>query len=219
MTDDTSGEDVTGDAGSRGEVSQGEPPKPISDVITSDGVRQRSETSATRAPNAPAPKPPSELERLLSLFKFIKLPKKNRKGYIILGVVLFLGLLVVWGMQPRKGSIRYGICLEFARTMLVYPFTLRPVSLYEAGPLVSLDYSYRDPFGNDKSERLDCVFGNGENGELVMNKATIIREKREKLDQDIVDKFSMTIPAVIEGKPDLVLPPSPGESLKSLKVD
>ena len=220
MNDDTSGgEDAAGDVGSRREASGGESSQSASGVIASDGVKQRSESSESRAPNEPAPKPPSELERLLALFKFIKIPKKNRKKYIFLGVALFFALIVYWGMQPRKGSIRYGVCLEFARTMLVYPFTLRPVSLYESGPLVSLDYSYRDPFGNDKSERLDCVFGNGANGELVMNKATIIREKREKMDKEIVEKFSRTIPAVIAGKPNLVLPPSPGESLQSLKVD
>lgn len=219
MIDDASEHDVTDSEAESSAAKGEEPKKPASGVIAGAGAKRRRKASEKRVPNEPAAKPPSELERLLGMFKFVAIPKKHRKKTIIIGVLLFFGLLVFWGIQPRKGSIRYGVCLEFARTMLTYPFTLRPISLYESGPLVSLDYSYRDPFGNDKSERLDCVFGNGPDGELIMTKATIIREKREKMDEDVVDAFSSTIPAVIAGKPNLVLPPSPGASLQSLKVD
>lgn len=165
-----------------------------------------------------ADKPPSDLERLLGALVIFKIFKKHKKKTIFFSVVLFLGFLIYWGIQPRTGSMRYGLCLEFARTMVRYPQTLQPVSVYEAGPIVSLDYSFRDPFGNFKSERLDCRFGNGANGELVLSKAILMRHKRLPVDQDKVDAFSRTLPAVIAGKPNLVLPVAPGESLESLKI-
>ena len=190
-------------------------------------VRQRAEAGPRKKRTGPAQDPgmkpeksetdkPSDIERLLSVFSIFR---KHKRKTIFFTVVLLLGYIIWWGIQPQTGSIRYGICKVFAKSMLRYPETMQPVTLYESGGTVSMDYNYRDPFGNFKSERLDCKFGKGQNGQLVMSSAVIIREKREPVDDEVVAKFSQTIPAVIEGGLDFVAPYSPGESLKSLKVD
>ena len=170
---------------------------------------------AAATDNTAPKKKPGELERL---FGFLKFFKKRKKMWMTIGGISFLALIIWWGVQPIKGPMEYGVCKVFASRLVKYPQTIRMVSAYINIPVISIVYSYIDPYGNYKSERLDCNFIYDDYGNFRMHSAVIIKNKREQVPQELVDQFNPTIPGVILAEPDLVMPGGVGETLRSLKT-
>lgn len=129
--------------------------------------------------------------------------KKYIKYVIGVAVVLFILLLVI-SCQPRQGSSIYGICSTFLELNTQYPHTLRYLDTETSRTAVRIYFTQVDAFGQLKQEMIECTFGPDEKGYLKMVRAA---RNRRPVDAELVEKFNMTLPAVMAGKPYLVLPP------------
>src|SRR5687768_12472027 len=94
--------------------------------------------------------PPAEGKR--------KKKKKSRLRYYIGIPTALLALLVLYGLMPIKGTIKYGICKVFVEKRTIYPSELRVVSLLERGNDVRMEYTYINEFGSVQLNTVTCVF-------------------------------------------------------------
>lgn len=131
--------------------------------------------------------------------------KRRKIQKMIAGGVLLLLVLFIWyGIQPFRGNMDYGICRTFAELRAGHPETMRIISYENYGSSWKIFYSYIGEYGEQKSNFIDCTFTNDPvRGHRIMKEVKINRIPVEK---ELLDRFNLSIPGVIAGKPDLVIP-------------
>jgi hypothetical protein len=81
---------------------------------------------------------------------------------------------------------------------------MRIISYENYGPAWKIFYSFTGQYGEQRSNYIDCVFARGPQGELMLREAKINREPIPKAKLDL---FNLSIPSVLAGGPNLVVPP------------
>ncbi|QQG36456.1 MAG: hypothetical protein HYS17_01295 [Micavibrio aeruginosavorus] len=141
-------------------------------------------------------KPPSKAQRI---------KRRRQQKKIAAGVILVMAFLIWFGFQPLKGDMDYGVCRTFAELRVANPSTMRILSYENYGEAWKIFYTFIGEYGEQRSNYIDCVF--------TVNPATGQRELREvkinrvKVGKEELKRFNLSIPAVIKGKPNLVIPP------------
>lgn len=130
--------------------------------------------------------------------------KKRRQQKIIAGIVFAILAFLIWfGAQPLRGNIDYGVCRTYAETQSVNPWTMRILSYENYGPAWRIFYSFTGEYGEQKSNVIDCIFTNDAAGNRILRDVKINRVAPPK---EQLDRYNMSIPGVIAGRPNLVIP-------------
>ena len=131
------------------------------------------------------------------------------------GRLLFV--VVIWlGLQPLKGNMDYGICRTFAELKSNGGATLRVVSYEHYGDVWKIFYSYTGPYGEQKSNFIDCTFMNDPNGKRVLREVKI---NRTEIPRSELKRFNLSIPGIIKANPDLIIPtPLEESNLQGLRM-
>ena len=129
--------------------------------------------------------------------------KLKQIGFGLLGGLLLVVLLSVYGCQPKKGSMAYGLCSTFLELNTVYPQTLNYIDLEGSRTAVRIYYTSIDPFGQYKQEMIECKFGPDEKMGMKM---TEVLKNRRPMDAELIKKFNMTLPTIMASDPYLVMP-------------
>lgn len=142
--------------------------------------------------------------------------KREKFMYIAGGVIGFILLLVWWGSQPLMGTMYYGICKVLAEQQLRYPHTLQVVSSDGYANKVRIFYTFFDPFGQYKMDRIECTFALTADGpqSYYLQAAKV---NKIDLDPEVLTHFNGSVPAILDNPPDLALPPAPSENLEELR--
>lgn len=136
--------------------------------------------------------------------------KKRRQQKMIAGGGLALVILaIIVGLQPLRATMDYGICRTLAELKSANPSTMKIISYENYGNAWKLFYTFTGPYGEQRSSFIDCVFTNDATGKRILREAKINRKLIEPPELEI---FNLSIPAIIAGKPDLVIPPPLEES-------
>ena len=131
--------------------------------------------------------------------------KKRRIQKSIAGGVLFMLIGLIWfGVQPLRGNMDYGICRTFAELQASSAATMRIISYEHYGDAWKIFYSYTGPYGEQKSNFIDCTFTTDPAGNRVMREAKINRTEVTKSELRL---FNLSIPGIIKAEPDLIIPP------------
>lgn len=129
--------------------------------------------------------------------------KVKQIGLGALGVVLIIILLSIYGCQPAKGSMAYGICSTFLELNTPYPHTLNYIDLEGSRTAVRIYFTSTDPFGQFKQEMIECKFGPDEKMGM---KVTEVFRNRRLVDPALVKKFNLTLPTIMASDPYVVMP-------------
>lgn len=133
-----------------------------------------------------------------------KLKRRRLKIRIVAGLILFLTVLIWYGMQPFKGDANYGICRTFAELRVAYPHTIKILSYENYGGAWKIFYSFIGEYGEQKSNYIDCTFTvNPANGQRELKEVKI---NRRSIPKEELRRFNLSIPGVLKGKPNLVVP-------------
>lgn len=141
--------------------------------------------------------------------------KKNRRYYLG-GAVAFVLLLVWWGTLPMRGTMHVGICRTFAELNVLYPKTMRLTWAERFDRSQRLYFLHIDGFGQDKTGFIECRFkhpfnsGNFELERVYINRRPVPAEE--------VERFNLSIPALLASELDLIIPPPPKGDLRSLRL-
>lgn len=138
-----------------------------------------------------------------------KKKQKQRRLAMIGGGVAFVLLIIWYGLQPIRASMHYGICRTYVELRLIYPNTLTPMEIYWFRDGFRIYYIFTNPFGEEQGELAECLF----NPDYTLREVSIDRRKEP---DEKVQAFNQTIPAIVAGKPDLVVPGGYGADLMSL---
>lgn len=120
------------------------------------------------------------------------------------GVFAIIVLVIAVGLQPLRATIDYGICRTLAELKSANPSTMKVISYENYGNAWKLFYTFTGPYGEQRSNFIDCVFTNDAAGNKILHEAKINRKQIEQSDLDI---FNLSIPAIIASNPDLEIPP------------
>jgi hypothetical protein len=131
------------------------------------------------------------------------------------GVLLLVIVLVVYAMQPKEGSMAYGICASFLELNIPYPHTVRHTDIEGSRTAVRIYFTHIDPFGEFKLQTIECKFGPDPNtGFRVtqiafdpnrINPAT--RQPVNLVDKKTIERFNMSLATIMASDPYRVLPP------------
>lgn len=131
--------------------------------------------------------------------------KKRKIQKMAVGGGLFLIIILVWfGMQPLQGNADYGICRTYAELKANNPDTMRIISYENYGRAWKIFYTFTGQYGEQRSNIIDCTFANDANGQIIVRD---IKINRISIGPEAVATFNKSIPAVLAGKPNLVIPP------------
>ena len=134
-------------------------------------------------------------------------PTYHRGKLFAAGFIVFLLLIIVVAMfscGPAQGTILYGICKTYLEQNVAYPETIRPANVEQYPMATRIYYTSIDPFGQYKMEQIECVYKVDAANNLQVEKILLNRREEE---QAKIDKFNISLSAIVEGKPDLTLPP------------
>jgi len=148
-------------------------------------------------------------------------PKKddgNNKIILFSGVggLLLIVVMSVYACLPKQGSILYGICSAYLNQSVDYPDTLRHSMVEQYPRAVRIYYTHIDPFGQYKLEMVECSFYMDPDKGIQVDE---ILQNRKEVDQEIVDKFNVSVGAIVAADPDLTLPPPMPHAIEGLKID
>lgn len=157
---------------------------------------------------AKKPSPPiiEKTEEELAL-ELKKKKKKSRRMKIGAGIFVFLFIFI--GMQPRMGSIQYGICKVFVELNEPYPSEIKILAVEDYTQVVRIYYSSIGISGEQKSNSIDCAFNVDEAGNVSPElKAVNINGKKpyEAEKPEYIKRFNMGVQAIVDNPPDLALP-------------
>lgn len=149
--------------------------------------------------------------------KISKKEKWKRRRRIALGVGVPLAIFIWWGFQPIKGTPEFGICRTIAEMQVKYPQTLKVTTTDEFDQSLRIFYTHIEPFGNERSEMIECVIRRDPVNGYRIERLFINRKPLG--DEKTIEAYNMAVPAILAGKPNLILPPPYKEDLASLKRD
>lgn len=168
------------------------------------------EHGAEPAPYVPPTKPSPydvPLDELLSDEANPLTPEDIKKlkqiGMGLIGAVLAVILLAIYGCQPQKASMAYGICSTFLEMNTPYPHTLKYIGLEGSKTAVRIYFTSTDPFGQYKQEMIECKFGPDKTTGM---KITEILRNRRQIDSKVVQDFNLVLPTIMASDPYLVMP-------------
>lgn len=133
---------------------------------------------------------------------------QKRKKLMLYGSIagaLLLVILMIYGCQPKKGSMAFGICSTFLELATPYPATLNYTQVEGSRTAVRIYFTSTDPFGMFRHEMIECTF---ESDPKTGMKVSKIQRNRRPVDQAQIQKFNGTLEAIIAGKPYLEMPPN-----------
>lgn len=158
------------------------------------------------------PKPPKPPKVPMS-------PQKKKKLYWG-GGLGFLGLVIMIGMVPMQGSMRYGICRTYVELSELYPEQIKFLSVEDGDP-VKIFYKKVDPFGADSVNAIECFFKRDSAGNFLdeISKIDINGKFRtyEAEKAENIKRFNTGIPAIIQNPPDLTLPDFSQDNISQYK--
>ncbi len=145
--------------------------------------------------------------------KFTRNEKLGMLGFFV-GLALLIFLIYAVATHREKGTIMFGVCKAFVEMTLTYPPTMHVSEVLQYPRAVRIFYNYTDPYGNMKSEAVECAFTNvaGRGAQ-----ATSILHNRKEISEERIKEFNKTISAIVNGEPDLILPRPLGYNLEDLK--
>ena len=135
--------------------------------------------------------------------------KRRLQKMIAGGVFVLIALIIATGLQPLRATMDYGICRTLAELKAANTSTMKIISYENYGNAWKLFYTFTGPYGEQRSNFIDCVFTNDSAGKRILREAKI---NRKTIEQPALDIFNLSIPAIIAGNPDLVIPPPLEES-------
>lgn len=155
-----------------------------------------------------------------------KLPFKQRmKRYALYGVIGIVALITLMVFFPYYGTMNYGICRTFVELQEPYPPSIQFTHAVDdtASNLVTIYYKRVDPFGLESLNVIQCVFKTDENGYALsppqLSKIDINGKKREYPQEakEIVENFNKGIPGIMDNPPDLIMPYTFMDDIKSYR--
>lgn len=144
--------------------------------------------------------------------------KRRRKiqKRIVWGGVAFLAFIIWYGLQPITTTIEYGICRTLAELKSTNHKTMTIISYENYGAAWKIFYTFTGPYGEQRSNYIDCVFTRDAQGRMIIKEARI---NRVPLPEEEVNRFNLSIPGIIAAGPSLVIPtPLDETDLKGLKT-
>lgn len=120
-------------------------------------------------------------------------------GALLLLCVMFL----LSGSDGRQGTILYGICSAFLEQQVTYPETINQTYVEQYPRAVRIYFTQTDAFGQYRLEMMECSFVKNPQNQIIMEKASL---NRQDISEGIIQKFNLSIPAIIASEPDLTLP-------------
>jgi hypothetical protein len=132
--------------------------------------------------------------------KKINLTKKQIQ-YGAGGFVALLLIFMLFSCGGAKGPMEYGVCSTFLEMNTAYPHTLQYTAVEGSQTAIRIYYTSTDPFGQYKSEMIECRF-RSDAWQLLE-----ITKNRRQVDPEVVKKFNLLVPSIVAGKPNLDLPP------------
>lgn len=130
--------------------------------------------------------------------------KKRKIQKMIAGGVFLLLVVVIWfGMQPLQGTMDYGICRTYAELHANNPQGMRVISYENYGRAWKIFYTYTGQYGEQRSNIIDCTFGNDPQGQIIAHN---IKINRTDITEEQLELFNKSIPAIVKGKPNLAIP-------------
>lgn len=145
----------------------------------------------------------------------IKLSEKEIIGGALGVVGLIIGLAFWTTTLPSKGPIEFGVCRTFAELQLKYPHSLKVTTIDRFRNAHEIFYTFIDAFGMHRSNRIECTFTRGPEGQLQI--ASVSINGKPFTDREQINYYNMAIPAVIAANPDLHYRSLNWENLASLK--
>ncbi len=158
-----------------------------------------------------APKKPLTIEEKKALAR----QKRFKRYSIIVGVFAFFFL--IWLVtKPFKGGPTFGVCKTFLELYVEYPQELMLSKVEDFGAELRIWYTSLDPYGEYNLDYMQCFFRADEKTGFALEKVMV---NRRDVDQEIVDRFNPSIPAILAYPPDLTYPRALGDDLESLRLD
>ncbi len=139
--------------------------------------------------------------------------KKSKRLYYIGVPAALLTALVIFGLMPIKGTIKYGICKVFIEQRTTYPEHLRFLSLLERPNDARIEYTLINEFGETQFNTILCVYSTDPNAGLVLSDVIL---NRKKLDRAELAAFNKSIPAILAYPPEIKAPLKLSEDLMDL---
>lgn len=145
--------------------------------------------------------------------KFTRNEKLGMLGFFV-GLILLIVIIYAAVTHREKGTIMFGVCKAYVEMTLTYPPTMKVSEVIQYPRAVRIFYNYTDPYGNMKSEFVECAFTNiaGKGAQ-----ATSILHNRKEVSEERIKEFNKSISAIVNGEPDLILPRRLGANLQDLK--
>lgn len=151
-------------------------------------------------------------------------PKKNSKlkKRAAIGGGIFVLMIVTLAFFPNYGTIKYGICKTYIEMHEPYPGSIQYINAEEElayTNTVTISYKKVDPFGLEAMNEMQCFFKDQEDGSIILSKIDINGKKREypQEDPEMIKRFNVGIPAIIENPPSLVMPFILSDDIKSYR--
>ncbi len=113
----------------------------------------------------------------------------------VIGIILIIAVGIYELNKPPLGTWRIGICRTFAELYVRYPYTVRIEEAVEEPYFAELSLNYLNAHGSRPTQIFRCDFEQAADGTIRIKE---MRIDREKLAQDVVDRFNISLPYLIE---------------------
>lgn len=134
----------------------------------------------------------------------------------VIGGLLLLAYGIYFLFIPYKGTMAFGICKVFLERYVTYPSMLEYNSIETFDKSTRIWFFQTDSFGDTRMEGIRCYYRPDPVMGSALERVTI---SRRPIDQDVVDRFNKTIPAILANPPDLTIPWPKGETLEGLHYE
>ena len=160
-----------------------------------------------------------EIQEILKSSKVQESAKLKRKkkfriyasliGSVVIG---YLGYLL---FKPYEAGMDFGYCRVLLELNVQYPDRLVLSSVEEKSSLIRIWYMQVDSFGQERFENIECFHGQDPERGYYISK---VRVNRRDIDQDRVELFNKSLPAIAANPPDLVYPRRLRDALGNIDI-
>lgn len=146
-----------------------------------------------------------------------ELARKERNKFLMIasGIIAFIGL-IVFLMQPYKGGPTFGVCKTFVELYVRYPSELRLSMAEDRGAEMRIWFSNVNTYGEHNLDYVQCFYRADDRYGFALDK---VMYNRREIDQEIIDRFNPSIPAIVAYPPDLTYPNPLPDNLEGLRLD
>lgn len=136
-----------------------------------------------------------------------KAKKKDKKKLIRnvgIGFSAFAAFIIWFGLQPLQGPPSVGVCRTYAEMQIYYPHTMRLTSTDQYQNLTRLFYTFFGPFGEFRSNVIECAVGTDQaTGQMTFTAITI---NGNPVPKESLEAFNKTIPFILQHNPNNSIP-------------